>query len=263
MTGATYPRSSGKRILPLTWRTVQARRPSDIISPDERTTWDTADEETRAMLRRLASEELTRPPEFLEFDLAPGPWTDGTYPGALPVSEGHPADGHLIGIERDIAAAKLGIDFEQLEKFLKNFSGPVRVSTIHPDGQPIYRTVGLTATGAKYGNITNRITGEYFENTTPRQYDDLITWRRKTAVKAEWNGDHGYVEIFLQEPVYALTGQIGLQLVDIPNGLCLPGGGYQICIPNFETQAPKTTRLLKTTPLTELIQPTRFRKLAR
>ena len=258
MTGSTYPRSSGKRILPLTWANVQARRPGAVLSPDERTTWDAADTETRASMRQLANATLTTPPDFLQFDLAGAPWPDGDYPGAVPIAEGIAPGGRLVDIEPTDAATALGIDIETLEQHLRNFAGPVELVSIPAGNTPIYRTLGLTATSARYGAITNRIPGEYFDPTPPTVYPDVIAWRKATAVKAEWNGDHGYFEMRPQENLIALYGQIGLQVVDEKHGLALPGGGYQYYIPNIDAQAPNTTRHLRETPLVDLIRPTGF-----
>lgn len=261
MSGATYSRTSGSAVLPGTWKAVLARHPRYVAASHERLSWDAASDDQRAEFTRLASSPLTTPPEFLRFNLAPGPYPPGSYPGAVPETEGAAADGYLEGMSFDVATQRLGIDKARLEKELSNFSGPVRVIKL-PRGAKIYRTVGLTADSVSYGSVTNKILGGYWEPTCPSRYDSLEQWRQAMAVLAEWNGDYGYLEVELDGELTVLSGTVGRQIVDVVRKEVLPGGGDQYFIPDVARQLPDLEDWVQRTPLNQLLQPTRFGSLS-
>ncbi len=203
--GTTYSRTSGAGILPGTWQAVLARYPGQRLTPQERLSWDAATDSDRAEFLRLAALPLTRPPAFLRFDLAANPYAPWQYPAAVPATQGMPSDGHLRGGQSPAEAATLlGISEDRLAMELAKFHGPVDVIKLLP-GQKLYRTVVLTAKTTRYGSVTNRILGDYWESNSPNIHPSLDAWRRATAVLAEWNGDYGYLEVTLEREIVVLS----------------------------------------------------------
>jgi hypothetical protein len=256
--GTTYSRTAGHKILANTWSAIQERHPNHALQPHERTSWDEGTDEDRAQFLRLMQEERTHPPDFLEFNLAANPYQPGQYPSAVPEKQGFPANGFLApGLTMSSVAAALEISEQLLQAHLANFTGVVNV--VRPAaGTKIYRTIGLTAKEVAQGSVTNRILGMYWEPQCPNNYANIDAWRQATAVKAEWNGDYGYIEITLKSDVTMLYGQVGMQVVDTVHKMVLPGGGYQYFIPNFEKQDPELVQQLESATLAVVIKPTRF-----
>ncbi|MFG6489617.1 hypothetical protein ACG04R_23275 [Roseateles sp. BYS78W] len=235
MAGTSYSRTAGHAILPGTWEFVRRRGnvpDSDLLDPAERYDYDTVNADKRAEFDRLAARDLTEPPEFLQFALANGRDALSDYPGAAPLGTGAVAldtfDPALVAR----AAAKFGMTAQKVEDELRKFSGAVQLVELLP-GQELYRTVGLTATGALYGSVTNKILGNYWEPVCPDEYDDVGHWRASTAVLAEWNGDYGYVRVQLARPVAVLAGTVGQQDLNRQPGQVLPGGAQQFFIPRL------------------------------
>lgn len=256
--GTTYSRTSGSAILAATWQAVQARHPTQALAPHERTSWDEGSASDRSEFLRLVQEDRTRPPDFLQFDLAKNPYQPGKYPGAISEANGLPANGYLAaGLTLADCALKLAITEDQLKNHLANFSGQVNVIKLTV-GTTIYRTVGLTAKGVGKGCVTNQPLGPYWEALCPSTYPNIDAWRQATAVKAEWNGDFGYVAVTLTSELVMLSGAVGMQLVDAVNRQVLPGGGQQYFIPNMSIQAPDLGRMFDTVPLASLIKPSLF-----
>lgn len=258
MSGLSYSRTSGTLILPDTWAAVQARYPGQVIAPHERLSWDEASDVERKLMLQHAMTQKLEPPPFLRFDLADaaGPAL-AHYPGATPSAQGHKAGGKLWNELPEVAANRLGITRDRLDNELKKFSGPVTLAELAA-GTKIYRTVGLTAKSARYGSVTNKLLGDYWEDAPPDTHSSIEAWRAATAVKAEWNGDYGYLEITLPNAVLALTGMTGMQAVDTVRDLVLPGGGVQIFIPDLAAAAPKLAAEIAAKDLVDLIQETRF-----
>lgn len=235
MAGTTYSRTTGHAILPGTWEFVRRRGNvpiSDLLDPTQRYDYDTTSEDKRVEFNRLASRALTEPPEFLQFALARGRDALTPYPGAVPLGAGRIAIDTFDPLLVARAATALGMAPQQVEDELRKFSGTVQLVELLP-GQVLYRTVGLTATGALYGSVTNKILGNYWEPVCPDEYDDLGQWRANTAVLAEWNGDYGYIQVVLSRPVTVLAGTVGQQDLSRQPGEVLPGGGQQFFIPRL------------------------------
>ncbi len=258
MSGTTYSRTGGTSLLPGTWEAVlKFHGPGSVIPVEDRLSWDDATPEQQRLFMQMATQDRMRPPDFLRFNLAQtaGPNLP-EYPGAVSSEQGRPADGRLIGsIEQ--ACTRLVIDAERMREELAKFSGPV-VLTELPAGHTLYRTVGLTASGAAYGSVTNKLLGDYWEPDPPSTHASIEAWRSATAVKAEWNGDFGYIKVTLSSPVYALAGTAGMQVVDAARNLVLPGGGSQIFIPNLAASAPELVSKIQSLPLRDVLCETKF-----
>lgn len=258
MTGTTYSRTSGTALLPGTWAYIRARGDipdAEKLAADERYSYDTASGQDRADFAAAALTVLLRPPAFLKFALATGADRVENYPGLVPETQGKPANGHLGNLPHLQACSALGISLDALKTELGKFSGLVTVMSL-PVGSVIYRTVGLMADGAKYGSVTNRLLGGYWEPECPNNYPDEAAWRAATAVKAEWNGDHGHIEVTLKRPLVALFGVVGMQKVDRNDDVVLPGGGMQYFIPKlseYDLNEP-----MAGVPIIQLIKPTLF-----
>ena len=259
MSGLTYSRTSGTLILPGTWEAVQAFHGQDSVIPvEDRLSWDEATTEQRHLFTQLATQQRLRPPRFLRFNLASTAGTSlSAYPGAGPRSLGRRSDGFLSQASEKDACERLGLLPARLAQELGKFSGPVALKLL-PEGQKIYRTVGLIALNAAYGAVTNKLLGEYWEPHPPSVHPSIEAWRAATAVKAEWNGDYGYLEVTLPVPVWALVGATGMQVVDADRDLALPGGGEQIFIPELPKAAPAVAERVASTALVDLLLETRF-----
>jgi len=262
VSGATYSRTAGSAALPGTWQAVLDRYPGYVPAPHERLSWDEASDDERSKFTRLASAPLTTPPDFLRFNLAPGPYPDGGYPGAVAEAQGLPANGYLEGMSPQRAAQALGIDETRLERELSKFSGPVHVVKL-PRGAKIYRTVGLTAASVTYGGVTNKILGDYWEPAQPNRHASLTQWRQALAVLAEWNGDYGYLEVELEGELTVLSGKVGRQIVDAVRKEVLPGGGDQYFIPDVGRQLPDLETFVQRMPLAKLLKQTLFGSMER
>ena len=256
--GTTYSRTSGSAILATTWQAIQARHPTSALSPHERTSWEEGTPDDRLEFLRLMQLARTTAPGFLQFDLAKDPYRPGSYPSAVPEVNGFPANGHLgTGLTLAGVAFQLAISQEQLKNHLANFSGLVSVIKLTA-GTTIYRTVGLTAKGVSRGCVTNQPLGPYWEPVCPSTYANVDAWRQATAVKAEWNGDFGFVAVTLKSELIMLSGVVGMQLVDAVNRQVLPGGAQQLFIPNIAVQDKELGRMFDTELLVNLIKPTLF-----
>lgn len=260
MSTTTYSRTSGTAVLPGTWAYVQQRGDipdADKLNPAERYDYDKASQAVRDEYKALAMQPLTQPPEFLRFALSTNSDPIAAYAG-----EGNPAGfaapGVLAGgLSASAAAARLGISVDRLIQKLETFTGPVTLAIL-PSGTVIYRTVGLIASdyGVTHGLVTNSLLGDFWEPTSPDVYSDVGHWRSKTAVKAEWNGDYGHIEIRLSQDVPALTGTVAEQKIERTGHRVLPGGGQQYYIPNL-TDA-HVTEPLSGRPLTDIVQETKY-----
>lgn len=258
MAGTSYSRTSGHAILPGTWQYIRHR--GDIadfekLDPERRYDYDTAGSDKKSTFMRLAQEALTTPPNFLVFALADSKDQLSSYPGAVDATLGKPANGSLQGITHELAATNLGISQQQLSVELAKFTGHVTLGKLLA-GQKIYRSVGLTATTVGYGSVTNMLLGKYWEPICPSQYASEAQWRAATAVKAEWNGDHGYIEVQLNQEVYALIGKVGMQKLDRQSNEVLPGGGDQFYIPALNDN--HLMQPIMSSPLIDVIKPTNF-----
>ena len=258
MAGTTYSRTAGHAILPGTWAFVRQRGDvpaSDLLDPAHRYDYDTVSQDKRIEFNRLASHPLTQPPPFLQFALAKGRDALKPYPGAVPLGAGLVALTSFDPLLVERASEAFGMSSEKVQDELRKFTGMVQLVELLP-GQVLYRTVGLTATGALYGSVTNKILGNYWEPMCPDAYDDIDQWRANTAVLGEWNGDYGYVRVVLSRPVTVLAGTVGQQDLSRQPGEVLPGGGQQFFIPRLvdaDLVTPTTSA-----PLTVIIRETIF-----
>lgn len=259
MLGTTYSRTSGHAILPGTWDYIRSRGDvpdPDRLNPADRYNYDTASAAEREAFIRLSLQALTTPPAFLRFALAGGIDALTPYPGEVDAALGHSGEGKLVGFSQADAVKLLGLaDIPALELELTKFSGPVSLVALQP-GQKIFRTVGLTAVSAKYGSVTNKLLGNYWEQTCPSTYDNEAQWRADTAVLAEWNGDYGYIEATLAKPITALLGKVGMQKLARQGSSVLPGGGMQLFIAHIDDAS--LAEPIASRRLIDVIQPTQF-----
>lgn len=260
MTSTTYSRTSGTAVLPGTWAEIQRRGDvpdADKLDPAERFDYDTADQSVRDRFKQLARQPLTEPPPYLRFALSTNRDPVATYEGEGAGGR-YVADGHLVGMSEKVAATRLGIPESTLRQKLATFTGPVTLVMLPPDTE-IYRTVGLTASeySVDRGVVTNKLLGDFWEPSSPNDYQDIAEWREKTAVLAEWNGDYGHVAVRISKGITVLAGMVAEQQIHRDGHHVLPGGGFQYYIPNLTDDCltePVTGR-----PLQNVVRETRYR----
>lgn len=257
MSLSSYPRTDGLGVLAATFEAVrkfQAIPADEVLDPAERLSYWSATHEERRQFDELAANELTRPPEFLQFSLAA--LLPGEEPphcaGEAPRAEGLPPTGSMSSELVERAAREIGMSPEAILAELTKFSGPVQLVVL-PAGKTLYRTIGLTTGSASHGTITNKLLGPYWEPVCPREHGDISTWRAKTAVLPQWNGDWGYIEVTLKKDVTALQGMVAMQPLGGSGDRVLPGGGQQIYLPQL--RADWVTQDPASLPLSTLIQP--------
>lgn len=272
MAGSTYSRTHGARILPGSWAYVRARSDfvsAELLSPDERFSYDTALPETRDALDRLAKAPMTAPPDFLIFSLAKGKDPIQAYPGATAGPMPSTVPSLVPGVTLDQTAAALRATPKDVEGAIQNFRGQVSLTLLQA-GAELYRTIGLLAeTGAvEAGLIMNRMFGDrlWFEPRSPNTIADEAAWRASTAVLKEWNGDYGYIAVKLKRALHVLEGDVAPQPIprDSPITLYLPGTGRQYWVARLD-ENDVDVRLESGAwvspvkrPLRDIILPTRF-----
>ena len=260
MSRITYSRTAGCTVLPGTWDYMRARGDvpdADKLKPALRFAYDIATSDEQAEFKHAALMPLLTPPSFLRFTVATSAKAISSYPGLAPEIEGHLCNGFLLGQTHINVALSLGISLSQLDLELGKFSGPVSMVFLPPNSK-IYRSVGLLTGMAKYGCITNRLLASYWEQKCPSDYKDEAAWRAATVVKAEWNGNNGYLEVELSQPVLVLMGMVGMQKVDQNGDVVLPGGAIQFYIPRLSDS--DLTLSLAGNSLVDVLKETAFGK---
>lgn len=272
MAGSTYSRTQGARILPGSWAYVQARMDilrAELLTPDDRFSYDVALPETREAFDRLAKAPMTAPPDFLIFSLAKGKDPIHAYPGAVAGPMPSTVASLAPGVTLTRTAAALGALPKDVEGAIQNFRGQVSLTLLQA-GAELYRTIGLLAEpGAlEDGLITNRIFGGrlWFEPRSPNTNADEAAWRACTAVLKEWNGDYGYIAVRLKRDLHVLEGNVAPQPIprDSATTLYLPGTGRQYWVARLN-ENDVDVRLESgewvspaDRPLRDIILPTRF-----
>lgn len=255
MSGSTYSRTRGRRILASTYTALRARHPDlPFASVD-------------ALLAALGSddraEEWSRHVEalpFLQFArVAPDEddprsfgAVDHDAPGAMlhsaasqPFSLGMPLD---VALSALMGQGRLSAD--DWRRALDTFSGQVELREL-PAGVTLYRIVGLLSAPSDltHGYDVNRPLGAYWMFQHPSDFASRAAWRAAMAVRCDWNGNFGYVAITLKTPFWAAVGAARMQAASNSAPLVHPGGGTQVFLPglsNAHLQNPMDGEALAT-----------------
>lgn len=179
---------------------------------------------------------------------------DSVQPGAIPATEPLP-NPPLNNLDFLFQSRSLyvGVDAERiadLEQTIRDqddpmqvvtaFSGQVLATVLQPD-VTLCRIVGLALPISENERqrfrdsdwrMTNRPLGEWWVIK-----DLLVSFRSEAelraalALRTEWNGDHGFISVTLQEPAAVLLGPAASQ-ESVNPGAIFPGGGLQIYWPS-------------------------------
>lgn len=104
------------------------------------------------------------------------------------------------------------------KKDLKNFKTikPIKISA----GTKIYRVIGL-----------DNFKGGYWLKNIP---NNELAFRRDFAVRNDWNGNGGYIEVEVKTEILAYEGQAIGQKVVVDKTYVLTGGATQVWMPSGE-----------------------------
>jgi hypothetical protein len=126
--------------------------------------------------------------------------------------------GDLSGVKKIVMDAQKNGWPKISKKNLRNFK-TIRAIKVEK-GTKIYRVIGL-----------DNFKGDYWMRDLP---SNELEFRRDYAVRKDWNGNGGYIEVTLEKEILAYEGEASAQLVQLEKEYILNGGASQIWFPSDE-----------------------------